>query len=45
MLKPDQKYHACLVSLEGRLSENILPTNPPIVRKFTRTTANKVTVI
>ena len=41
VLKPDQKYHACLVSLEGRLSENILPTNPPIVRKFTRTTANK----
>ena len=41
VLKPDQKYHACLVSLEGRLSEDILPTNPPIVRKFTRTTANK----
>jgi hypothetical protein len=32
VLKPDQKYHACLVSLEGRLSENLLPTNPPLVR-------------
>ena len=33
VLKPDQTYHACLVSLEGRLSENILPTNPAIERK------------
>jgi hypothetical protein len=32
VLKPDQKYHACLVSLEGRLSENILPTNPAMVQ-------------
>ncbi len=32
VLKPDEKYHACLVSLEGRLSENILPTNPALVQ-------------
>ncbi len=28
VLKPSTTYHACLVSLEGRLSENILPKNP-----------------
>ena len=36
VLKPDQTYHACLVSLEGRLSENILPTNPAIVTKISK---------
>ena len=36
VLKPDQTYHACLVSLEGRLSENILPTNPAIERKVAK---------
>ena len=35
VLKPDQTYHACLVSLEGRLSENILPTDPQIDRTVT----------
>tara|TARA_B100000035_G_scaffold21940_1_gene17383 strand:+ start:2779 stop:4470 length:1692 start_codon:yes stop_codon:yes gene_type:complete len=37
VLKPDQKYHACLVSLEGRLSENILPTNPALVQTAPKT--------
>ena len=36
VLKPDQTYHACLVSLEGRLSENILPTNPAIEMKVSK---------
>ena len=36
VLKPDHTYHACLVSLEGRLSENILPTNPAIETKISK---------